>query len=135
MRASSARSPGMPLLPPWGEPERGGGTHPAAGEAGKANCPVESEDEEGKAAGAADGVKAGDYEVGGNAMMLSGHSTSNPDAINYFSIKSSEKSGWMPLEDFYSSRYTKNPKIKFTYEQISKFRYMYRSTEYKYSRL
>ena len=66
-------------------------------------------------------------------MMLSGHSVSNPNAINYFSIKSSEKSGWMHLEDFYNNRYTKNPKIKFTYDQVSKYRYMYRSTEYKYS--
>ena len=40
-------------------------------------------------------------------MMLSGHSVSNPNAINYFSIKSSEKSGWMHLEDFYNNRYTK----------------------------
>lgn len=66
-------------------------------------------------------------------MILNGHSVLNPNAINYFSIKSSEKAEWMSLEDFYNSRYTKNPKIRFTYEQLSKCRFRYRDIEYKYA--
>ena len=50
---------------PGREPERGGGTDPTAGEVGKADRPAESENEEGKATGTADGVKTGDYEIGG----------------------------------------------------------------------
>ena len=62
MSASSARLPEMPLPPPGREPERGGGTDPAAREVGQANRPAESEDEKGKAAEAADGDSARDFK-------------------------------------------------------------------------
>lgn len=66
-------------------------------------------------------------------MNISGRPVSNPSAIGYFSIKPSEKAGWISLEDFYDKRYTKNPKIKFTYEQLSKCRFRYRDNECKFS--
>ena len=55
---------GNAINAPGEEPERGCGAAPVAGEARKVDCPVESEDEEGKATRTADGVKARGYKIG-----------------------------------------------------------------------
>ena len=68
-------------------------------------------------------------------MNITGHSITQLSCINYLYIKSSERAGFIPIDEYYNKIIEKNTKYKFTHEKLSNCKFRYRGKELRYSEL
>ena len=68
-------------------------------------------------------------------MNLSGHSVSTLTCKDYLKIKSSNRTGFISLDEYWNNIIAKNPTYKFTHEKLSKCKFQYRGRELQYSEL
>lgn len=68
-------------------------------------------------------------------MNLSGCSVSTLACKDYLKIKSSNRTGFISLDEYWNNIIAKNPTYKLTHEKLSKCKFQYRGRELKYSEL
>lgn len=68
-------------------------------------------------------------------MNLSGRSVSTLACKDYLKIKSSDRTGFISLDEYWNNIIAKNPTYKFTHEKLSKCKFQYRGRELQYSEL
>lgn len=68
-------------------------------------------------------------------MSITGHSISQLSCESYLYIKPSERTGFIPISEYHSGIIEKNPKHKFTHQELSKCEFQYRGNPFQYSEL